>query len=271
MIVRELPNNQLLCIHQTTHALMAEELCRDWGNGAFAKPEPYSVVMLGIAQHDNGWYEWELQPKLRNDGYPEDFLHESDLNAKLQLWRRGIARLYAQHPYAALLLSRHAVLLYQGDLANADLPADARRRTEEFVEEQTHLLATVRSQFGHRQFGDDAYYATALSNETLDANTWLLKFGDSASLQVIIPWAAERTLPNCPVDFQGTATDIRMTYDDETIRFDPWPFGVDEFTVSVHGKVLNQRTFHAEAEYHAALAQAPYHRLAWTVLPASSA
>jgi hypothetical protein len=105
MIVHELPNGQLLCIHQTTHALMAEEFCRNWGNHTFARPAPYSAVMLGVAQHDNGWYEWELQPKLRNDGYPEDFLHESDLNAKLQLWRRGITRLYAQHPYAALMQS----------------------------------------------------------------------------------------------------------------------------------------------------------------------
>lgn len=261
MIVRELANGQLLCIHQTSHALMAEEFCRYWGNRDFARPEPYSAVMLGIAQHDNGWYEWELQPKLRNDGYPEDFLHESDLNAKLQLWRRGIARLYAQHPYAALLLSRHAVLLYEGDLAHANLPAEARRRTEEFVHEQAHLLATVR-----QQFADDAHFAPALHEETLDANTWLLKFGDSASLQVIIPWAAERTLPNCPVDFQGAVTDIHMTYDNETIRFDPWPFGVDEFSVSIHGKLLNQRTFHTEAEYHAGLAKAPYRRLGWRVV-----
>lgn len=262
MIVRELPNGQLLCIHQTSHALMAEELCRHWGNRDFARPEPYAAVMLGIAQHDNGWHEWELQPKLRADDYPEDFLHESDLDAKLQLWRRGIARLHAQHPYAALMLSRHAVLLYQGDLANAALPAATRRRIEEFIGAQAQLLATVRT-----RFAGDPIYAPALHDATLDANTWLLKFGDSASLQVLIPWAAERALPHCPVDFCGADTPIMMRHDAQAITFDPWPFGVDAFEVSIHGKLLEQRTFHTVAAYHAALAQAPYLRLAWQVTP----
>ena len=40
MIVREMANGQLLCIHQTTHALMAEQFCRHWGNGDFARPLP---------------------------------------------------------------------------------------------------------------------------------------------------------------------------------------------------------------------------------------
>lgn len=262
MIIRELPSGQLLCIHQTTHALMAGELCRHWGNHDFARPEPYAAVMLGIAQHDNGWYEWELQPKLREDGYPEDFLHESDLNAKLQLWRRGIARLYAQHPYAALMLSRHAVLLYESDLASAVLPAEARHRTEEFIREQAQLAATVRE-----QFGDDPIYAPALRNEVLEANTWLLKFGDSASLQVIIPWATERTLARCPVDFQGAYTSIVMRHDGQTITFTPWPFRVETFEVNIHGKLLKQRTFPTAADYHAALAEAPYRRLSWRVAP----
>ena len=55
MIVREMPNGQLLCIHQTSHALMAEEFCRHWGNADFAAPTPYAETMLAIAQHDNGW------------------------------------------------------------------------------------------------------------------------------------------------------------------------------------------------------------------------
>jgi CO/xanthine dehydrogenase Mo-binding subunit len=29
-------------------------------------------VMLGISQHDNGWYEWETAPEVRPDGHPMD-------------------------------------------------------------------------------------------------------------------------------------------------------------------------------------------------------
>ena len=261
MIVRELSNGQLLCINQTSHALMAAELCRHWGNRQLCSPRPYSPVMLGIAQHDNGWYEWEVHPTLRADGFPEDFLHTTDLLGKLELWQRGINRLYAQHPYAALLLSRHAVLLYEADLQRG-LPATAQRRTEEFISQQAHLLATVR-----RHFGDDPIIRPALADDVIEANTWLLKFGDSASLQVIMPWEQTRTLAKCPVDFGGGYTAIHMRYDDTTIYFDPWPFGVATFPVSVHGKLLDQPTFQSETDYHAALAAAPYVQLTWQVAP----
>jgi hypothetical protein len=261
MIVRELPNGELLCIHQTTHALMAAEFCRHWGNRDFARPAPYAPVMLGVAQHDNGWYEWELQPKLRADGYPQDFIHETDLLGKIQLWRRGIDRLYAQHPYAALLLSRHAVTLYEADLQRS-LPDEARQATLAFIGQQATLIETVR-----RRFAGDPHWAQALTTETIEAHTWLLKFGDSASLQVLLPWAAERTLEHCPVDFQGNSTAIQMRHEDQLITFDPWPFGVDEFEVACHGKRLPQRIFATENEYHAALAEAPYQQLNWRVVP----
>jgi hypothetical protein len=261
MIVRELPTGELLCIHQTTHALMAAELCRHWGNRDFAHPEPPAPVMLGIAQHDNGWYEWELYPKLRADGYPQDFIHETDLLAKLHLWQRGIDRLYAQHPYAALLLSRHAVTLYEADLQRP-IPDKARHATQEFIDQQATLVATVR-----RRFAGDPQWQQALTDESIDAHTWLLKFGDSASLQVLLPWDAERTLARCPVDFRGGYTAIQLRHEEQTIRFDPWPFGVDGFEVACHGKLLRQRTFATEADYHAALAEAPYRQLNWQVVP----
>jgi hypothetical protein len=260
MIIRELPNGQLLCINQTTHALMAEEFCRHWGNQDFARPTPYSAVMLGISQHDNGWYEWERTPQLRQDGYPEDFMHRADLLGKLALWRRGIKRLYAQHPYAALLLSRHAALLYKGDLRQG-LPEEMRQPTAQFIQEQDQLQAAVV-----KEMHNDPLVGPALAAEVVEANTWLLKFGDSASLQVIVPWAQERTLARCPVDFYRAYQAIRMTYDTSTIHFDPWPFAVEQFTVTIHGKLLNQRTFHHEEAYHAALAEAPWQRLSWQVV-----
>ena len=263
MIIRELGNGQLLCIHQTTHALMAVEFCRHWGNDEFARPEPYAPVMLGIAQHDNGWYEWERQPKLRADGYPQDFLHESDLEGKLQLWQRGIDRLYGQHPYAALLLSQHATTLYAADLRNGALAPEIRQRTEDFIARQQQLVHTVR-----QQFEPDGLYEVALQDETITAHTNLLKFGDNASLQVIVPWQNERMLSNCPVDFRGTYTTIHMAYSDDTITFEPWPFGVAEFVVRIGGYVLDQRTFATGASYQAALAAAPYRQQRWRVIPA---
>ncbi len=262
MIVHPMPDGRLLCIHQTSHALMAEMFCRHWGNRAFATPQPYAAVMLGIAQHDNGWYEWECTPQLRADGYPMDFIHGPTALVKLDLWQRGIDRVYAQHPYAGLLAGRHAALLYHADL-NRNISPQERVRILDFIHAQERLLAAVR-----REFGADASVAPALDEAVVLANTRLLQFGDTASLQVCVPWGAHATLRHCPVDFTGTETEIEMRCDETAITFSPWPFGVDEFEVSIHGRLLDRQTFTDDAQYQAALAAAPYHRLVWKVTPA---
>jgi len=258
MIVREMPNGQVLCLNQTTHAHMAAQFVRHWGNANFAAPTPYEEMMLAVSQHDNGWYEWELQPRLCANGYPMDFLKDDDPLAKLDLWRLSVNRVYAQHPYAALPVGRHAAWLYQGAL---DQITDeyVRRQTAAFIEEQEPLVAQVR-----HLFSDNATFTPLLSDAALDANTRLLQFGDFAVLQVAIPWANERTMPQCPLNHHEHI-DIQMRYDDKAIIFDPWPFGVESFTVSTHGRVLNQRYFASEAAYHAALADAPLHHLSWRV------
>ena len=258
MIVREMADGQLLCIHQTSHALMAEQFCWHWGNADFAPPLPYAATMLAITQHDNGWYEWELHPRLRADGYPMDFIHDPDPVGKVHLWRRGVDRVYEQHPYAALLVGRHAALLYANDLPN--LSGDLRDTVAEFMADQQMLLDVVR-----HAYANDERYGAFLTDDAVDANTRLLQFGDRASLQVLMPWAAQHRLPNCPVTVQERIT-LEMRYTAHEITFTPWPFGIERFTVEIHGKLLAERHFDDAEAYHTALAEAPLLRLSWQVV-----
>ena len=112
---------------------------------------------------------------------------------------------------------------------------------------------------------DDDVYGPALCEQRLLANTYLLKFGDNASLQVCVPWGERGTLHHCPVDGEDAYTDIAVTVRDGAIHFDPWPYALDEFHVGVHGRLLDRTHFTGEADYHAALRRAPYHRLTWHV------
>jgi hypothetical protein len=265
VIIQKLLDDRLLCIHQTTHAFLAHEFCRHWGNDTFARPEPYAAVMLGIAQHDNGWYEWEKCPRLDEEGHPIDFLHGPTATEKRTLWVLGVDRTYEQHPYAGLLVALHASMLYEDNLATT--PDDERDETHEFLCE----LRALPERVGHF-WQDDPIYGPALCEERLLANTHLLKFGDNASLQVCVPWGAEGMLHACPVDGQGKYADIKMSVrgpaageSDGIIHFDPWPFGISEFGVSVHGRLLEQNSFTDEDAYHGALRSAPLLRLSWRV------
>ncbi|MFO7634856.1 MAG: DUF3891 family protein [Caldilinea sp.] len=259
MIVRQLGEDRLLCINQTAHAAMSEAFCRHWGNGDFARPEPYDAVMLAIGQHDNGWWEWEQQPRLRSDGYPMDFLQHDDPVGKVALWRRGFERASAQHPYAGLLIARHASLLYEA-FPGQGLSEGAQTAIQHFIEDERAQEEVLRTAWRH------AAAAYWLSPARIEANTRLLQFGDTASLQVLMPWPPHREIRHCPVDFHGDETTIVMTHDNENITFDPWPFGVEEFTVSIVGRVVTQTRFASEADYHAALSAAPFSQMAWRVV-----
>ena len=259
MIVREMPNGQLLCINQTSHALMSAEFCRHWGNSDFTVPAPFAEVLLGVAQHDNGWYEWELKPKLRPDGYPMDFLHDPDVLGKLNLWRRSVNRAYEQHPYAAVLIGRHASMLY------ADAPANLFTQEEhahiaEFAADQHMLLELVKD-----RMQDNARIQARLHVEAVEANAHLLQFGDRTSLQMAMPWESPKTFMRCPVDGEGTYAEMEMTFDEENISFSPWPYAVPHFEVHMHGRLIDQRHFDNEEAYHTALSEASFYSRIWKV------
>lgn len=258
MLVRTQPNGQLLCVNQTSHALMAAQFCRHWGNQDFAKPAPYDVVINAIAQHDNGWYEWEAAPEIDAQGAPLAFIPGPAYTEKLAIWQLGIDRAAAQHPYMGLLTSRHATLLYESDLQR--LTGDERHATETFIAHQKRWTDQVRQQLAH-----DPLLHHAAAEPVLMAHTRLVQFGDSSSLQVAMPWSQERLFAHCPVDFVGTYTALTMHWEGQAITYDPWPFDVDHFTVTLHGRLLDQQTFPDNATYRAALAAAPLHTLEWHV------
>lgn len=259
MIVRELSNGRLICIRQTTHALVSQMFCRHWGNATFARPQPLDVVLMAIGQHDNGWAEWENAPEVRADGYPMDFLAGPSVPDKIALWQRGMDRAYAQHPYAGLLIGEHAAVLYRNDLPR--LTGDDKTRVETFLARHEDRVAQVR-----REFAASPSWEKALHPARLRANTHLLRFGDGISLRLCVPWAEEGEIENCPVDGCDEYTTLRVRCRKGVVTFDPWPFDVDVFTVEVHGYLLNRRHFASHAEYRAALASAPVEHLMWNVV-----
>lgn len=262
MIVRQLADGRLLCVNQTSHALMAAEFCRAWGNADFAHAQPSSVVDMAVAQHDNGWYEWEAAPKLRDDGFPMDFVHDDDPVGKVELWRRGITRAAAQHPYAGVLISGHATRLY-GVYPGRGLTGTAQQAIQTFVDDHARRVDALRAAWGDAPDTDQW-----LAEPRLEGNITLLQFCDVASLQVLMPWEQRRVFAACPVDFAGATTDIVFEWRDNLITLDPWPYGVDDFHVHIHGRVLTQTRFEDEHAYHGALADAPIMSMRWHVAPA---
>src|SRR6266853_6512184 len=125
---------QLLVIRQTDHAFLAGFLAREWGNEKFTKPQPNASFCLAVAEHDNGWSEWELQPTLdEKTRQPFSFM-SIPTATHIALYQKGIERLVKVDHYAGLLGSMHASCLY--DRARATMPGFSAKYVKS---EESHI------------------------------------------------------------------------------------------------------------------------------------
>ena len=94
-------DNQIWLISQPDHAAVSGYLASHWGNEAFSQPGYYlpsaqselwrAEAIFGIAEHDNGWWEWEADPEIDpEDGLP---LHLTGLTQQqgFERWRLGVS------------------------------------------------------------------------------------------------------------------------------------------------------------------------------------
>ena len=86
-------------ITQPAHAELAGQMAAHWGNDTFASPGHFATsthpdrlkqeVLLAIAEHDNGWWEWEADPALSPDNALPQGLAEVVANPEhgMERWR----------------------------------------------------------------------------------------------------------------------------------------------------------------------------------------
>jgi Protein of unknown function (DUF3891) len=109
LVVRE--EGSLLCVTQPDHAHFSGELMSLWRADGLPGNPRRAEVLFAIRQHDNGWREADSAPRCDPArGRPHDFRTLDD-TARREIWERGTARFADEHPYAALLIGRHALTL----------------------------------------------------------------------------------------------------------------------------------------------------------------
>lgn len=268
-------NNETWMIQQPHHAQVSGFLAAHWGGpNGFVRPgfemnathpaKWRDEIVLGIAEHDNGWWETEAMPRFsENDGLPVGVgeaaapTQENEFGAwhagGYERWFVGINRLATHHPYAALLTSMHAYWLYAvafADLHTRDIdlrrhfvfgsPKVARglvpdeEKARAFLKDlsarQARLIARV---------ANNPLFAWALEPEHLDAHTRLLQLFDSMSLFLALNDTATHELPHVPR--AGWGDRVTLTWkrvDDRTIGLNPYPFDTELLSVSMPARVV---------------------------------
>jgi hypothetical protein len=97
-----------LFITQPDHAAFAAELLSLWLLEGMPDHPRRSELLFAVREHDNGWREADAAPRWDSERQrPHDFL-TMPRAARIEVWERGVSRFAGEHPYAALLITRHA-------------------------------------------------------------------------------------------------------------------------------------------------------------------
>jgi hypothetical protein len=269
-------DNELWMVQQHHHAQVSGFLAAHWGgNNGFSRPghfpgatEPArwrDEVVLGIAEHDNGWWETEAMPLIsERDGLPVGVGDAATPTSENEFsewrrggfdrWRRGIQRIEKSHPYGALLISLHAYWLYAVNFRelvpsinenyrhfvfgateiSAGLVGD-EARTRSFLQEMSELHDELKLRISR-----EPVMAEAIKPEHLEPHVRLLQLMDSMSLYLSLNDEEEHELKDVPRgSWSDRCSSIWRKLDPRTIGLAPYPFAVDQLNVSLPVRVIH--------------------------------
>lgn len=175
----------IILIRQTDHAFLSGFFAREWGNGNFSRPEPFNSFCLAVAEHDNGWQEWELAPGVDPKTFTPFSFMTVPTEEHISLYQRGIDRILKADLYAGLLVVSHCMGLY--DRARATIPGYSSKyvKTQEqhvandFVQrlrlQQLRLKVDLRNDPATKAFTDEKLIKANVQRlEALDRLSLLL-------------------------------------------------------------------------------------------------
>lgn len=238
MLFRDRPNGSI-AISQPSHAWLAGQIMRAWGNAEFGAVTPCEDVCLGAEQHDIGWLEWEQSPTLNQaTGRPHGF-RELGVAAHTAIWRRGTELALAFGRYPALLVSLHGAGLYANFAGAAVDAAIVRDFLDGQLAIQQRLLASLRLDKRLGEFCDPAM---------IERNRRLVRTADRTSIAICTGMQDPAVRTEDPhrgvvrqVPTADGETDIHLlpVGDDLTrIVVTPWPFAATKVQVVCEGALL---------------------------------
>lgn len=267
MIVQE-QGDELILIRQTDHAMLSGFFAREWGSQLFRRPEPFESVRLAAAEHDNGWRDWELQPRIDpRTRLPYSFM-SLPTEEHMELYQRGIERVVKSDRYAGLLVSLHASELY--DRARATIPgysAKYVKATESDLVntylqnlklQQLRLKVDLRADAAMREFVQD---------KLLENNARRLEALDRLSLYFCMSSEPhDATIDDVPIDDHGSEIDWDLRADGpNSVSIGPYPFKREPLQFSILTRRVPKRLYSNSLDFQKTLAHAPYTALSFTL------
>ncbi|HVR95426.1 MAG TPA: DUF3891 family protein [Thermoanaerobaculia bacterium] len=240
MIVVESETSFLL-ITQPDHAHFSGELLGLWWADGIPEHPRRSDLVFAAREHDNGWRETDAAPRWdRERNRPYDFLTTSR-EERIEIWQRGTARFAGERPYAALLITHHALQLHRD-----------RRDLEGWGDFLEYL----------EELEQGLIEATGAAPEELAADYRLLDLADLISLAACNQWSQ-------PFGRSFGSQGVRGSFRDGTVFLDPLPLA-GATTFQVPCRRIPRRVYSGDADLGGELATARWQEMKVRVAALSS-
>jgi hypothetical protein len=255
MIVAE-DDDRYRLVTQPDHSRQVGRIARHWGNDRVDAPEPRLPCVVAAEAHDNGWWEYDLQPHLV-DGKPAGIL-DPDSETWTEFYRRGPERVADMDPYAGVLVSMHGTGVKQQRYGWSESVPDKSEAFGAFIDDQEQFQRDRMAEMADTErFGA---YATAAERDGLatiqagDAHEFgadppriwtnyrLLQTWDMLSLYCCRSNSLSASrITGVPGGPDGETTTLSLEPTDErTVRIDPYPFDTAPLSVPVEGRLLDK-------------------------------
>lgn len=255
-------SNHLICITQPTHAWVAGQLARAWGNELVGSFAPWEEVCLGAEQHDIGWHRWEGTPTLNpKTGYPYNFT-ELPTALSVDIWTHVKDVVMPLGRYPALLISLHGTGLFQR-FTHWQRSTD----TAQLVTQYLHTEEAFQQQL-IESLQADSYYNPYATPEAIARNRQLVATWDTLSLMLCMGVWDQHQIKQVPTATGETDLVLAAINADPTqIQISPWPFRSDSVTLICEGRILRQ-PFTDQTMMQKALQTAEWCTITTSLMPA---
>jgi hypothetical protein len=283
MVVAEGPNEYILYA-QNDHGDLAGQFAAHWGNDKFAPLKPRDSMVFAAEAHDNGWWYWDVNPEVDDQGVPVTFRRTP--RARLyEFIDKGIDNIIAKDLYAGLIASIHHAGLPQHRYGT--LPAVPRRHDEyttAFINRREPLNQELIAKVGAMK-----EYDGANSKDFIWFNYRMMQVFDRLSLFFCCNYDLETATAS-----EGTtqrekdygrafytssinATPVRFGHDDVELRLtpasntklvvEPYPFDEAPLKVTVRGRRIGRLPFRTQEEFRDVYRRQPRETFEYTLVP----
>jgi hypothetical protein len=227
----------LLLITQSDHAHFSGGLLALWRSHSLPENPRRDDILFAAREHDNGWREADAAARVEPEtGRPCHFMMVPE-ELRQEIWKRGASRFLRRHPYAALLIIRHALEIHR-DRRGEDGWGEFFGGMEELQVELTEELA--------------------VDEELIAADYRFVDLADTVSLTACNRW---------PDPFEHRRLDIGGHFEGDTVVLEPFPLaGATTFRVPC--RRIPNRPYRGDADLVGEMAAARWDELRVRVAPA---